>query len=480
MTLTHSLRRPLEASLSHTASLSTGKLLAYASPAIPIAAMGVPIAVYLPPFYAQDMGLGLTTVGLIFMLARFWDVITDPLLGALSDRFPTRWGRRRHWIVLSVPIMVLAAWKLYLPAGEQVSAAYLMIWLLIMYIAWTLLSVSHMAWGAELSQEYHQRSRIQGTREMAILVGAVVVLGLPSLIEQLQPEDVGRARMASMGWLVMILLPITVLWAVTKVSEQLEVEPHHSSHSGISLADSFLVLRHNREMRRILYASLLIGVSTGFTGGLFLFLANDILKLGQWSSLMLLLNFIGGVLLVPMVLRISRKFGKHRTLTFCVGFYAISINAIWILPPDSLLLTSILMIVMGINMGSPSFLLRSMTADVIDEDTLRSGNNRTGVYFALYSMTEKVGSALAIGVTYLALGQIGFQPGADNTEAVITGFKALFIVPPIVLNLLVIAAVFHFPIDQQRQDRNRRLLQARQHTAEKNSSDQTNLVELNS
>lgn len=86
--------------------LSNWRLLLYAGPAVPIAALGVPISVFLPQFYAGEMGLGLATVGTIFLICRLWDVVTDPVMGFLSDKYPSRWGRRRHWIALSVPILI--------------------------------------------------------------------------------------------------------------------------------------------------------------------------------------------------------------------------------------------------------------------------------------------------------------------------------------------------------------------------------------
>ncbi|BFM14472.1 MFS transporter [Maricurvus nonylphenolicus] len=440
--------------------LKSGALLAYASPAIPIAAMGVPVAIYLPPFYAQDMGLGLTVVGVVFMLARIWDVITDPVLGVLSDRFPSRWGRRRHWIALSVPIMVLAAWKLFLPNPDDVTAFYLITWMLIMYIAWTLLSVSHMAWGAELSPQYHERSRIQGVREIAILIGAIGVLGLPAVIEQFNPDNVGAARMASMGWFVIILLPLTVLWAVTKVGER----PNHHETPHVSLLASWEIIRHNAEMRKILIGGMFTGVSVGITGGLFLFYASDILQLGQLSSAFLLLNFASGIAIVPIVISISGRFSKHAMLCGCVFLYALSLNLLWFLPPQSPLLTALTMMIMGIYMGSPAFLLRSMAADVIDEDTIKTGHNRTGLFFAIYSMTDKIGNAIAIGFTYIVLDAIGFAPGEVNTAEDITEFKILFIVPSLILNLIIVKTMINFPIDKIRQQKNQQILKDRAST----------------
>lgn len=84
--------------------LKKSTLIAFSAPAVPISALGLPLSVYLPPFYAAYVGLDLATVGLVFMAARFWDMFTDPILGIVGDRFNTRWGRRKPWIVASVPI----------------------------------------------------------------------------------------------------------------------------------------------------------------------------------------------------------------------------------------------------------------------------------------------------------------------------------------------------------------------------------------
>ncbi|MGI9452602.1 MAG: MFS transporter, partial [Geminicoccaceae bacterium] len=75
--------------------LSWKTLLAYGALGLPLAALNLPLYIYLPAFYARDVGLGLATVGFVLFLARLLDTITDPLIGELSDRFKTRFGRRR-------------------------------------------------------------------------------------------------------------------------------------------------------------------------------------------------------------------------------------------------------------------------------------------------------------------------------------------------------------------------------------------------
>ena len=112
-------------------------------------------------------------------------------------------------------------------------------------------------------------------------------------------------------------------------------------------------------------------------------------------------------------------------------------------------------------MGAPAFLFRSMMADVVDEDTVHSGKLRTGLFYALLSMTEKIGGALAIGLTYTALDMKGFIPGHDNSESVILAFEVLFIVPTMLLNLIVAITIFRYPIDRARQEHNRHIIERR-------------------
>ena len=111
--------------------LSLKVLLAYSAITVPMAAMGMPISVYLPRFYSEGLGLSLVTVGTIFTIARVWDVITDPIMGMMIDKFDTRWGRRKHWIAISIPLLVLSVWMVFMPNPDAVTGTYLLFWLVV-------------------------------------------------------------------------------------------------------------------------------------------------------------------------------------------------------------------------------------------------------------------------------------------------------------------------------------------------------------
>ncbi|MEP0070912.1 MFS transporter [Pyruvatibacter sp.] len=431
------------------------RLLAFASPAAPIAAMGLPIAVYLPPFYATEMGLGLATVGWVFMLARFWDVFTDPVLGLLSDKYRTRWGRRRHWIVASLPVMLVATYMLFIPTAP-VTATYLLMWMVILYIGWTLLTLSHMSWGAELTPDYNERSLVQGWREGSLILGMLLVLITPAVIDYIGPEDVGTARVAAMGWFVIILLPIAVLAAVSLVGEREVPEPKH-----VPFREAIGVLLRNSPLRRLLAADLANGIGSGTMAALFIFVAADVLMMGPWSSVILLAYFGAGVIFVPLMIKLSYIFGKHQTLAASAVLNGLGLPLIYIVGPGDVLMMVIFTAMFGINLGAGSFLLRSVMADVADHDEVETGNQRTGLFFSLLTMTGKVGAAVAVGATYYLIDTLGFVPRGDNTQAALDGVRATFVWLPTVMYFAVGAIMWTFPLDEAQQQENRRRIMER-------------------
>ncbi|MFZ3033634.1 MAG: MFS transporter [Parvibaculum sp.] len=437
------------------APLSRWTLLAFAFPAAPISAMGLPLVVHLPPFYAGTLGLGLTVVGSIFMLARFWDVFTDPVLGILSDKFETRWGRRRHWIVASVPIMMLSVYMIFMPQGH-VTASYLVFWLFILYIGWTLLTISHISWGAELTPDYHDRSRVQGAREMLLIIGMVFVLALPAVIEQMHPHNVAQARVASMGWFVLILLPISVALAVWRVPERKAPTPQH-----VPFRQAIGVLMTNRPLRYVLAADLISGVAGGIVASMFLFMAEDVLNLGKFSSILLLCYFISGVSFIPVMLLISRYLGKHRTAAVSSLFNAVTLPVLLFMPPGNTLAALGGFLLLGANMAAGPFLFRSIMADVADHDSVQTGQTRTGLFFSLLTSTNKVGAALAIGFSYTMLDVIGFVPGGENTQAALNGLRSVYVWPPVVVSVLAALILWKFPLDETLQRSNRDILDRR-------------------
>jgi GPH family glycoside/pentoside/hexuronide:cation symporter len=434
---------------------SAGRLFAFAGPAIPIAALGIPLAVYLPNFYAGPMGLGLARVGTIFMAARLWDVVIDPLLGILSDRVTTRWGRRRHWLVLSVPILLVSSYYVFLPT-PPVSTSYLLTWLFALYLGFTMILLAHMSWGAELDDDYHERSRIQAYREALATLGVPLVLALPAILEKIGVGRVDTARAAAMGWFVIVTLPPAVLIAVAAVGER-SVIPQPK----VSFAQAFKNLATNHALRLVVSADLLSGFSLFALGAMFIYEAQYYWQLGQYASMLLLLYFLAGVGFIPLVLRLSYRFGKHRTLVGTAIFNIVFAPAPLLVPQGNLLIASLMMLFLGLNVAAPTVLYRSIMADVSDHDEVHTGRRRTGLFYALLTFSNKVGSALAIGAMYWALALIGFKATGGNTVHAVRGLNVIFIAVPFVCNIFVALIMWNFPIGLSEQQELRGILDRR-------------------
>ncbi|MBX3507228.1 MFS transporter [Parvibaculum sp.] len=436
-------------------SVTRWQIGAYALPSIPMSALGLPIVVYLPPFYGHEMGLGLTVAGTIFMLARFWDVFTDPVLGMVSDRFPSRWGRRRHWIVLSTPILLVSGYMLFMP-NPPVTWVYLAVWMFVLYIGWTLLTISHMSWGAELSEDYDERSTIQGMREFLLILGMFTVLALPAIIEMVAEEGAGgREKVAAMGWFILILLPITVALAVWKAPEFKSVP-----HAQIPWQKAWAIIARNRLLQRVLLADLLVNIAPAITGSLYIFFAIHVMELPRHASLLLLVYFIFGFVGIPFWIRLSHMAGKHKTLAIAMVYGAISLPLVVFFPRGEFWWLFLGNSLYGIAYGAGSFLLRSIMADVIDTDYLKSGQRRTGLYYSLLTMTAKIGAALAVGITYPILDYIGFMPGGGNSPETLNEFMAMYVTLPAITMLAAAFVMWGFPLDKAAQEKLRAEIRA--------------------
>ena len=420
----------------------------------------MPVAVYLPRFYTEGMGLSLVTVGAIFTLARIWDVITDPVMGIVIDKFDTRWGRRKHWIAISIPILVLSVWMVFMPNQESVSAGYLLFWLIVLYVGYTMLAIAHQSWGAELALTYDDRSRLFGWREIFVIAGMTVVLGIPATLE-LTGMSSQSAKVASMGWFCLILFPLLVVPTLTMVPDT-----RSKPQSSVPWTEAMKVLASNNLLWRLLAADLASGFGTAVSGALYIFVAATYFKLPEHASIALLFYFLASFLAMPMWLKLAYKVGKDVALKIAL-LYAVVINLglIPIAQEGSVVVLWGFTIAFGVAFGAAPTLLRSMMADLTDEDELRSGQKRPGLFFAFLTTTNKLGAAFAVGASFAILEvAFGFVPGGDNSSEALDGLLVTYCVGTAFGLFMAFLSMLKYPLDRTAHDAIRRELERRQKT----------------
>src|SRR5690606_17380236 len=137
-----------------------------------------------------EIGLPLAAVGGVFFLARLWDAVTDPVVGNLSDRTKSKFGRRKPWIALGAPALLLMFYFFCFPP-EGADLTYLLVVTFFFYLASTIVQVPYLSWGAELSRDYKERTRITGYRETATMIGVMLATAIPLFF--LQGKDASVA-----------------------------------------------------------------------------------------------------------------------------------------------------------------------------------------------------------------------------------------------------------------------------------------------
>jgi Na+/melibiose symporter-like transporter len=425
--------------------LGPARLLAYGLPGLPIGALGVPLYIFLPTFYGQEIGLDLAMVGAILLAARLWDVVTDPVIGALSDRTRGRLGRRRPWMLAAVPILLVSVWMLFRPP-EDAGMLHLLVWSLILYVGWTMIQLPHSAWGAELSGDYDERARIAGAREACVVVGTLLAAGTPLMLG-IDGEARPGAALAAIAIALIVVLPATVGLAAGWVPDH-----HAASPSPVPWRESRRLLLGNRPFLRLILAYVINGLANGLPATLFLLFVEHVLVAPEQQGALLFVYFLAGILGVPLWLRVARRWGKHRTWCVAMTINAAIFACVPFLGAGDAAIFLAICVATGLCLGADLTLPSAIQADVVDVDTANGGGGRTGLYFAFWGMATKLALALAVGIAFGLLDLAGFEAAIENTPEALLALALLYAGLPVALKAVAIAMMWRFPLDRAAQE----------------------------
>jgi len=420
-------------------TLTSWRLAAFVSLEVPIAAFLVPIIVFVPPFYAGEMGLGLSLVGILFGLTKLWDIVTDPIFATLSERFGPRENSRRFWLMLSIPLMLVGVYKIFLPP-ESISGWYFTIWMLVLYSGWTLLVIAHITWGVELSNDYHERSRIASYRQAAALIGSLIITFIPVAIDQL-PGASETLRIQAIGLFILISLPVFAGLVICTASESPPSGHKVKSLSGPRWFDFLRIVRANRNMRILLLSNMAVLLGVGTTASTILFYTESVLQLGNWATLAIVPFLFSGLLFLPLWKSLARSVGKHKAYSYSMMIQVACLLLFLVIPAGNIVLAFLAFILIGANQGTINFLPQAMIADVADVDASSNGTVRTAIFIGLLQSTSKISGALSVALMYLLLPLTGFdpEPNAENSESSLSGLRILITLAP---SLCYLAAVY--------------------------------------
>ncbi len=433
--------------------VTLGAMAALSAPAVPMFALMMPLVIFVPPYFAEHMGLGLAAVGTIFTLGRLFDVVTDPFAGIVMDRTRQR-VPKRLWVVAGAMPLALATWQIFF-VSPPVQAGTLMAWLIVLYAGWTLMSVGLYSWASEVSSDYHERSRVMGAVQMANSTGTILVLLIPAAVEAFaSPADVDTLRIRAMGAAILLMLPVSLL-----VAWLYAPRAAHGTPVAEPLLPALKQALHNASLRRLIGADFAIGLNIGVFTALSVFFSEIVLGLEGRAGTLQLVLLSASLAGLPVFVRLAGRLEKHNALALTALVTIAGGLAACVLPAGSFALALACYVLFGIASGAAQMLPRAIMADVLDEASLATGTDSTGLYFSFLTTTLKLGLGLGVGLTYALAELGGFDPATARSDASAHWvIRAMLGGIPMLLGLLTISLMWRFPLGRSRHDRVREAL----------------------
>lgn len=251
--------------------------------------------------------------------------------------------------------------------------------------------------------------------------------------------------------------PLTTLIAVFTVGEHpAPSTPKTEWREGLRL------ILKNRLLIRLLIVDVLLASPIAIMGALTAFFFQFVLESPQLTAIGLLAYFVVSLVGVPLWIFLSRYVPKHRAIAIAALLHSINILSMFRLGPGDGFGMVVYFVLAGIVFGGSTFLLRSMMADITDDDNVKSGTQQTGLIFSLMAMTAKAVPALGVGLTYPLLQLAGFDPSSETvTPEAIQALRYIFILFPSALALLAAILIVNFPLDAARQQQLRQIIDTR-------------------
>ena len=413
------------------------------------------MSLYVMKFSTDVLLIAPAIMGLIFSVSRIWDAISDPLVGYLSDRTTTSLGRRRTWILFSFVPIAIGFYAVFAPP-VSLSGDALTWWMAAsiigFYSAMTIFFVPHMALGAELSNDYHERSRLFGLRHAFYTVGSILSLGTMMLLlnEEFREGGDVRAMAEEYALYAIIAMSVLVLYAVVNLRERPEFQGRLNS----SPTSAFRDVWQNPHARLLVIVTFIENVGSSAIAVLTLYVTQYVVGAPLSAPFIILAYMLPSTASVPMWLPLSRRFGKIRVWMVGMALYGLAFGGMFFLPfmetVDARLTLIIVMAAFaGLAAGCGGTIGPSVQGDVIDYDEYKTGERKEGSYFAVWNFTYKSALGVMLLLTGFVLEASGFVPNQPQTMTVQIAMVSLYGALPLLCYAIGVVLFSRFKLTEQ-------------------------------
>ncbi len=419
---------------------------------------------FLNAFLLDVAGLRPVAAGAIFLIVKIWDSVNDPIIGALTDRTNTRWGRRRPWLLFGAIPFGLSFFLHWLvpDLGDAGKFIYYLVVALLLDTAFTAVNVPYTALTPELSEDYDERTSLNAYRFSFSILGGMVAAFLHGIIVAgFDNPKTGNAVAAAI-WAFFITSSALITFAYTRESHF-----RQESAEGPSFADGLRIVFRNRAFLFVTTIYLLTWLCIQFVQANLLLYARYWLGAeAQFPFIILAIQVTAFVFLLVWA-RVSQHIGKQRTYYAGISLWIAAELLIFFLQPGQVNLLFGLAVLAGAGVSIGYLIPWSMLPDVIELDELETGQRREGVYYGFFVFLQKLGISLGLALSNFALELTGYitppegGPWPTQPDAVLLALRLFVSLVPAAILLLSIPVVMRYPITRQRHAEIRAALEAR-------------------
>ncbi len=370
-------------------------------------------------YFSKILGMSPALAGSLLFIAKLYDIFTDPLMGYASDRSNTRWGRRRPYLLVAALLSGVAFLMIFnVPAlsGDALTG-YVLIGLLLYATGYTLFNIPYLAMPAEMTDSYHERSRLMSARVVFAALGILAGGSLATALISYWGGD--REAYGKMSWVLGAIISGSMLAAF--LGTRRAIHTRHVS-SALTWRAQLKLMATNQPYIILMGSKLLHMFGVALANSALLFLVTGVLQRDTAAvALLVLISTAGTLASVPVWLTIAQSLGKRNCYWLAVAILLpCTLSWLTATPTESVLLFGLRGLGIGVATAGLTLAAQAMLPDTIDHDAQRSGLRREGIFTAGYSFMEKTAFALGpliLGVLLEAYGYTAGSSAARNPAA---------------------------------------------------------------
>nr|BBG22496.1 hypothetical protein [human intestinal bacterium PUE] len=402
------------------------------------------IGSYLTVFYTDIVGLAPAAAAAIMMIARVWDAVNDPMMGAIAERTRSKFGRFRPYILFGSPLLAIFSVLCFthpFAGSSKAGVIYAAVTYIITGMLYTLVNIPYGALAAVMTEDAEQRNKINASRNVGMNVGILIVNGITAnvmLFFSGKGAEVANGNGYFMTALVYAIISIPCFLAVFFTSKE-QVVPEVTKEK-FSLKTTITGLVTNKNLMILLVIMIL--QMAAWMGRIGVVIYYIMYCLGSFTLIpvIMLAPSVCGIVSSLMVPKVMSKFGKRMTLQIAVTCQGIALLAMYFTPFDNLTLIIIESGLVGFfNVSFPCSL--SLLGDAIDYNEYKTGMRNDGIAYATYGLAQKLGNAIGASVGVLLLASFGYVANAQQTPETLHGINIVVnLIPAIIFFLTAIFA----------------------------------------